>query len=66
MMCTQRTTRQRAERRGLRTEARRGFTLIELILVMALLTMVISLTAPGSRGSSTAGRSTRRRAGCWR
>src|SRR5664279_2945484 len=27
-------------------QARRGFTLIELILVMALLTIVISLTAP--------------------
>src|ERR1035437_5952671 len=27
-------------------QARRGFTLIELILVMALLTVVISLTAP--------------------
>jgi type II secretion system protein H len=31
---------------GLPTRGRRGFTLIELILVMAVLTVVISLTAP--------------------
>ena len=44
----------------------RAFTLIELILVLALLVIITSLAAPAMADSSVDGRWTPRRGGWWR